>query len=465
MTSSIRAIARLALALAVLLLVTRTWFIVHRAFDVDELEHAHAAWSVSQGQVPYRDFFEHHTPALYLLSAPLFARLTSNVDPQSAIALLRVSRAVMWVLMAASVALAFRLGTLWRDRLTGALTAAFLMTSVQFADAMIEFRPDVAAVLCVLVALNCAMPDRHGTPRSWRQIMVGGVAFGTALMFTPKAIFAAPGLVIAAAACRPARSLASFAAGAALPVAIVVAWFVAHGAAGPLFEDTVAVNARLNADRTSPFPRLLTHIALHPALYVLGFAGMARALRAPRGLRHMILAATGWSLAAGVFIIGRTYDQYYALLLPVLSVFAADMAIDIGKRLQWRRPVAAAAVALMAAGAISAGTLAWSFRSNASQIADMEYVMQRTSPLDTVLSGVPGAGTFRPHAWFYFFLSGPFATDRDYADLLSALQTERIRPRLVVMDRRIVAMPAPVLAYIDAHYRRARGDIFERAEP
>jgi hypothetical protein len=43
-------------------------------FGNDEFEHLHFAWSVSRGQVPYRDYFDHHTPALQYALAPMFAR-------------------------------------------------------------------------------------------------------------------------------------------------------------------------------------------------------------------------------------------------------------------------------------------------------------------------------------------------------------------------------------------------------
>ena len=37
----------------------------------DHSEHMHAAWLIWQGQVPYRDFFEHHNPLLWFILAPL----------------------------------------------------------------------------------------------------------------------------------------------------------------------------------------------------------------------------------------------------------------------------------------------------------------------------------------------------------------------------------------------------------
>src|SRR5881394_4587276 len=61
----------LVLATAALLLA-RLWVIPVRYLDADELEHSHAAWSVWKGLLPYRDFFEHHTPWYYFALAPFF---------------------------------------------------------------------------------------------------------------------------------------------------------------------------------------------------------------------------------------------------------------------------------------------------------------------------------------------------------------------------------------------------------
>lgn len=49
----------------------------------DNVEHLHSSWLVWQGYVPYRDFFQHHNPLLWYLSAPLVAMLinTPNIFP------------------------------------------------------------------------------------------------------------------------------------------------------------------------------------------------------------------------------------------------------------------------------------------------------------------------------------------------------------------------------------------------
>ena len=58
-------------ALLGLAAVVRVGVVLNRSLDADESQHLHAAWLVGQGQVPFRDFWEHHLPLFYYLLAPL----------------------------------------------------------------------------------------------------------------------------------------------------------------------------------------------------------------------------------------------------------------------------------------------------------------------------------------------------------------------------------------------------------
>src|SRR5579872_209907 len=51
-----------------------------RRFDPDEFEHLHAAWCVSKGSIPYRDFFEHHTPWFYYVLEPIVRRADDGFE-------------------------------------------------------------------------------------------------------------------------------------------------------------------------------------------------------------------------------------------------------------------------------------------------------------------------------------------------------------------------------------------------
>src|SRR5260221_6570383 len=57
--------------LVIVACVLLAYEIPNRGIDPDELEHLHAAYCVWRGEVPYRDFFEHHGPALYYCLWPI----------------------------------------------------------------------------------------------------------------------------------------------------------------------------------------------------------------------------------------------------------------------------------------------------------------------------------------------------------------------------------------------------------
>src|SRR5271155_1174486 len=64
------------------------------AINRDEFEHLHAAWLISRGLIPYRDFFEHHTPGFWLMLAPLYQWYPVEQSPDTAVAFIFMARRV-----------------------------------------------------------------------------------------------------------------------------------------------------------------------------------------------------------------------------------------------------------------------------------------------------------------------------------------------------------------------------------
>lgn len=150
-----------------------------RHFDPDEFEHIQAAWFTSNGLVIYRDFFEHHPPLVYLLLAP-FLRAPDAVDRlvDARMVMVPFALAIVWLVGA----IAARLGNI----LSGALAAALVSTVVIFQQKSIEVRPDVPAIAFLLLAILVCVAPKLST---WR-LAAAGFAFGIALLFTPKILFA-----------------------------------------------------------------------------------------------------------------------------------------------------------------------------------------------------------------------------------------------------------------------------------
>ena len=45
----------------------------------DNIEHMHTSWLIWQGNVPYRDFFQHHNPLIWYIFAPVVAFFIDNI--------------------------------------------------------------------------------------------------------------------------------------------------------------------------------------------------------------------------------------------------------------------------------------------------------------------------------------------------------------------------------------------------
>ncbi len=65
-----------ALALSLLLFMLAQ---IYLRLYIDEVEHIHSSWLITQGLVPYRDFFQHHHPLLWYLLLPLVKFINSDV--------------------------------------------------------------------------------------------------------------------------------------------------------------------------------------------------------------------------------------------------------------------------------------------------------------------------------------------------------------------------------------------------
>ena len=120
-------------------LFLRCRLLFYRYFDSDELIHLHSSWSVFQGALPYKDFFEHHGPILYYLLAPLFY-LCGNVN------IIFISRGLMLLLTIGIIYLIFRMGGKIFNHLTACLASLWLSYNFMFLAKTLEVRPDVPEI-------------------------------------------------------------------------------------------------------------------------------------------------------------------------------------------------------------------------------------------------------------------------------------------------------------------------------
>ncbi len=145
--------------------------------DWDEVEHLHAAWLVAQGDVPYRDFWQHHPPLLWIVLAPLVDAVPAND------AVVLASRIVGTIVLACVGWLAWLIArALWGDGSRPLpFLVVFLASAVTWQFAWV--RPDSLALPFLLVG---ALMSVRAPPEARLRWLLAGGAIGLGLAFTYK---------------------------------------------------------------------------------------------------------------------------------------------------------------------------------------------------------------------------------------------------------------------------------------
>src|SRR3569623_1459042 len=188
----------LSIAIIVLLLAQLP-SVPTRFFDPDEFEHAHAAWSVSRGLVPYRDFFEHHTPWYYYLLAPFFRWFAVDQSFVGAMHFLEFGRLLSLTMTALSAGLVFLIGRTIGGRRIGLFAALLFVGQPVIIQKSLEIRPDIPALSFFVggLLLFVRAVDEEMVPRGrLLRFFAGGLCLGAAIMCTQKMLFVLPGAVV-----------------------------------------------------------------------------------------------------------------------------------------------------------------------------------------------------------------------------------------------------------------------------
>jgi hypothetical protein len=489
---------------AVLLVATAAFLISYlpliprRIFDPDEFEHAHAAWCWWKGMIPYKDFFEHHTPWYYAALRPLFRWFDVDASFESARHFLLLGRVLSFALTVLSVFLVNRIGRFWEGRQggqsgrqVGALAGLLLVGQAYFLQKAIETRPDVLALPFFLGALWCLLRGlAESTDSAARRLWCfvgGGLSLGAAIMCTQKILFVLPGLfaglgIWALSAHRRARTLlvGAFVLGMLVPGVLTWAAFVRQHAGGEFIANNFLLNSRWKHVETNLLRPFIKSARLVLILSVLGLLGTLRrffvSLFGPffgpreRGYGELVLLCTLLGLCAGVRIIPAAQKQYYLMPLPLICLFAAAgllWLVDWLGSLRRAPRTARAWLLVLAVGVllkVPVQAVRFSYRErNDLQLARLRHVFETTKPTDLVMDGWEGTGVFRPHAFYYYFVHEELLPmlSRDRLDAyVDDLESGRIQPKLITLDANLVALEPRFLRFVMNRYVSRDGVLY-----
>ncbi|MFH1861287.1 MAG: hypothetical protein ABH878_00610, partial [bacterium] len=123
------------------------WLIAYEP-EHDEVEHWHVAWLMEQGQQPFKDFFEHHSPLLWN-----FLRIHYIIAGEN-FAIIPVSRALMIVIFGLTLYFAYRIARHWTSpEGSWIATVGFPAFSLSLLLAHLFVRGDPIILLFIMAAL------------------------------------------------------------------------------------------------------------------------------------------------------------------------------------------------------------------------------------------------------------------------------------------------------------------------
>jgi hypothetical protein len=417
---------RFVVALIILAAVARslslTWL---HPLNWDEIEFFRATDWVRQGLVPYRDFWEHHTPLQWLLFAPVTALV--RAPGAAAVIALRWAQVPLWFAT-------FALLSLWMRRAGVDLTARLIAILLALCSSMlmlaaVEYRVD--ALGCALYILAIVL--LQGADRSGWLAFAGGAALCLAGFAN---IRLGPLLALTALFMRivrprertwgGTRALNGIFAGVLVAFAVCSSYFIATHSAAIAFRRVWTDNYL--GDRLSegtewillhrlgvPFgvqlllrgqplfdPQLFDLATV--VLFVIGTIGVVRTLVANRRSPDHLFALAFLQVGNILFVAAMKFIYIYHFEI-VLLLMLPFVAAETDRFLKTRRRWAAVAAGVVLVSGIN--IFASVFRGKEGDLAYQDLVMRevhrQTPPDSKVFDGVGWALRRKP-AYRYWFL-------------------------------------------------------------
>lgn len=147
----------------------------------DNIEHIHSSFLVFQGEVPYKDFFQHHNPLLWYLFAPLVGFFSYNTT------IAEVVCVVSFLFFLKSLVYVYKINVEFlSNKLWGGIAGVVIATPLYKLYA-VDFRPDNYMIFCLFGGIYyyfLYLKEKKQSNLSWSFIW-----FFVSFLFAQKALF------------------------------------------------------------------------------------------------------------------------------------------------------------------------------------------------------------------------------------------------------------------------------------
>lgn len=396
---------------------------------------------VLAGKLPYRDIFDHKTPAIYYTFAAVLAATQRSL------------LAVQFV-QALAVALMAGLAGWLGSRLWGRLTGALALLLALYGGAAYQgghLTTEAWVALCTAAALTVLLHRPGQAPSTLDWLLAGGL-IGLSALYKQTGLLTLPALALWAISIQGgwrqvARRWLALAAGCALPLAVTAAFFAVQGALPDLWRDAVWVNVsnypraaysallRVNLTNLRSFP--LLWLSLLAALFLVSPSLRRSASGHPATLLWLTL------LTGLLPLLHRFYGHYVLQALPPAAILAAAGLTALWQRLAVRpwpvRALAVAGVLILALIDLPAWPryLAYTQRQVQRQQAAAAAIQALSQPAQPILA-ISAASQYyflsdRPPASRWVYLYPVNYTAGRAAELAGLIETRAV-PAVVVDD-------------------------------
>ncbi|MCM1324624.1 MAG: glycosyltransferase family 39 protein [Acetobacter sp.] len=146
----------------------------------DNVEHLHSSWLIWMGYIPYKDFFQHHNPLMWYLSAPFVAGFIDNIH---IFAIFNCVGVVTLLLMTYYQAKILRISG--AGYFAALFNAAIMISSYSILWST-DYRPDTFMYLSLFVGLYYLFI--HIEKQNLASLVVSFLCFFLSFMFTQKVL-------------------------------------------------------------------------------------------------------------------------------------------------------------------------------------------------------------------------------------------------------------------------------------
>src|SRR5581483_8839918 len=378
--------------------------LVIRPLSWDEIENFRATRWVGRGLLPYRDFWEHHTPLLWLVEGPI-ARLLAPGAGTWAVVTMRVVQLLVWLITFTMIARILKSEGVQ----TRAVHLAFLalLLSRSFTFLAVEFRPDPLAEAFLIAGLALVFLKKPLSARHW--ITFGALvsaAVLTNMRLVPLALAAGALMLIARVDERKwgFNWQATWMLVGVVAMASAFVFWLWVTRSLPHFLDAVFTynitsNKMMLTAVHGNFSSMVRGVLLAPDIgaWLLLLCAVSGALAAWRHWRDagpiQILTILSFVELISISRLGASHPYHLQCLFLLMTVPAAN-----GLLIRWRRPAVFALVVAFLLDLSVTDTVGAMTQQNSLMLE----VDRRTSRSDVVLDGV-GYALNRTPAYRYWF--------------------------------------------------------------